>query len=59
MTEAAWLSLISGLMVLVLLVGGLARRRAALSESLRLGLIWLAIIAVATITVTYGRQLLG
>jgi hypothetical protein len=52
MNENQTLSLIAGLMVLVIVVGGLARRRMKLGESVRLALIWIAIIAVATLAVT-------
>jgi len=51
MTEANWLSLIAGLMVLVLLIGGLARSNR--QNALRLFLLWAGIIALATIAVTY------
>ncbi len=52
MNEGQILSLIAGAMVLVLLVGGLARRRMKPGESVRLALIWIAIIFVATVAVT-------
>jgi hypothetical protein len=52
MNEGQILSLIAGIMVLVLLVGGLARRRMKPGESMRLALIWIAIILVATVAVT-------
>jgi hypothetical protein len=49
MSESQILSLIAGVMVLVIVVGGLARRRMKPGESVRLALIWIAIIAVATV----------
>lgn len=52
MNEGVILSLIAGAMVLVLLVGNLSRRNMKPGESLRLALIWIAIIAVATLAVT-------
>lgn len=52
MNENQLLSLVAGLMVLVIVVGGLARRRMKPGESVRLALIWIAIIVVATLAVT-------
>jgi hypothetical protein len=52
MSENQILSLIAGLMVLVLIGGGLARRGMPAGKSLRLLLIWLGIIVAATIAVT-------
>ncbi|QJU59422.1 hypothetical protein HL653_18160 [Sphingomonas sp. AP4-R1] len=58
MNESMILSLIAGAMVLVLLVGNLTRRNMKPGESLKLALIWIAIIGVATVAVTLiQRQL--
>ena len=57
MTEDGWLGIISAVMVLVLLVGGIVRRRTSRSESLRLGLLWIVIIAVAMLAVIWVRRM--
>lgn len=57
MNEGQLLSLVSGLMVLVLVVGGLMRRRMKPGESVRLALIWIVILIVATLAVTWIQKL--
>jgi hypothetical protein len=57
-SENLILSLIAGLMVLVLIGGGLARRRMPAGKSIRLLLIWLGIIAAATVAVTLIQPVL-
>ena len=52
MNEGQVLSLIAGLMALVLVGGGLMRRRMKPGESVRLALIWIGIILTATLAVT-------
>ena len=59
MNENQILSLIAGLMVLVLVVGGLMRRRMKPGESVRLALIWIGIILTATLAVTLVQRLRG
>lgn len=58
MNEGIILSLISGAMVLILLMRGMSRR-ARPADSLRLALIWAAIIITATSAVMLGRRLIG
>ena len=58
MNEDNWLGIISAVMVLVLLGGGIVRRRASAGESIRLGFLWIVIIAVATLAVIYVRRML-
>ncbi|PZU08543.1 hypothetical protein [Sphingomonas sp.] len=58
MNENQLLSLVAGMMVLVIVIGGLARRRMKPGESLRLALIWIAIIVTATVAVTLVRRFL-
>ena len=57
MNENQILSLIAGLMVLVLVVGGLMRRRMKPGESVRLALIWIGILITATLVVMLVRHL--
>lgn len=57
MNEGQLLSLVSGLMVLVLVVGGLMRRRMKPGESVRLAMIWIGILIVATLAVTWIQKL--
>lgn len=59
MNEDRWLGIISAVMVLILLAGGIVRRRTTRGESIRLGLLWIVIIAVATLAVIYVRRMIN
>lgn len=58
MSEDRWLSLIAGLMVLVLVAGGLARRRLPDGQGVRLALLWAGIILIAALAASLGQKLL-
>ncbi|MDO6413098.1 hypothetical protein Q4F19_01765 [Sphingomonas sp. BIUV-7] len=56
MTESQILSLIAGVMVLVLVGGGLVRRGIEPRKGLRIAAIWIAIIVVATVIVSWVQH---